>query len=98
MERISRKAAAQSSRLLDIHERYREKVKGKPRAAALLDELLKNPYVVVARAQKALGVSNPTARKAVELLVERGILEPLGSRRWGKVYLSKEILEVIEQK
>jgi Fic family protein len=98
VERISRRAADQSSKLLEIRERYREKLKGKPRAAALLDELLKNPYIAVSRAQKALGVSNPTARKAVELLVERGIVEPLGSKRWGKVYLSKEILEAIEQK
>ncbi len=98
VERISRRAVEQSSKLLEIRERYRKKLKDKPRAASLLDELLKNPYITVARAEKALGVSNPTARKTVELLVERGITAQLGNQRWGRVFLSREILEAIEQK
>ncbi len=73
-------------------------LKGKARAAALLDELMMNPFITVLRAQKSLRVSNPTTRKTVELLIERGIIAPLGDRRWGKVYVSKEILAAIEQK
>jgi len=98
VERIARSAARQSGRLIDIRERYRGMVKDKARAAALLDELFKNPYITVLRAQKALGVTNPTARKAVEILAERGILAPLGDQRWNRIYVSKEILEAIEQK
>lgn len=98
VERIARSAVRQSGRLIDIRERYRAKVKDKARAAALLDELFKNPYITVRRAEKALRVTNPTARKAVEILTERGILAPLGDKRWNKVYVSKEILEAIAQK
>jgi hypothetical protein len=34
----------------------------------------------------------------MEPLIERKILEKLGERRWGKLYLSRPILEAIEQK
>ena len=98
VERIARKAVQQSSKLIDIRERYRETLKDKARAAALLDDLMMNPFITVLRAQKSLRVSNPTARKTVELLIKRGIIAPLGDRRWGKVYVSKEIFEAIEQK
>ena len=98
VERIARKAVQQSSTLIDIRERYRDALKDKARAAALLEELMMNPFITVLRAQKNLRVSNPTARKTVELLIERGIIAPLGDRRWGKVYVSKEILAAIEQK
>ena len=98
VERIARKAVQQSSKLIDIRERYRDALTDKARAAVLLDELMMNPFITVPRAQKSLRVSNPTARRTVDLLIERGIIAPLGDRRWGKVYVSKEILAAIEQK
>ena len=98
VERIARKAVQQSSKLIDIRERYRDALTDKARAAVLLDELMMNPFITVPRAQKSLRVSNPTARRTVDLLIERGIIAPLGDRRWGKLYVSKEILAAIEQK
>jgi Fic family protein len=98
VERIARSAARQSTRLMEIRERFRAKLKDKSRATVLLEELFRNPYVTVSRAVKVLGVTNPTARKSVGLLVERGILTPLGDKRWNRVYVSKEILKAIEQK
>lgn len=95
---IATEAVRQSSELLDIRERFQAKVKDKARALALIDELFRNPYITVARAQRLLNVSNPTARNTIELLVERGIIAPRGAKRWGKVYLSRPILDAIEPK
>ena len=95
---IATEAVKQSSELLDIRERFQGKIKDRPRILTLVDELFVNPYITVAHAQKILKVTNPTARKAVELLLERGIITPLGAKRWGKIYLSRPILEAIEQK
>jgi Fic family protein len=95
---IATEAVKQSSELLDIRERFSAKVKNKPRALALVEELFSNPYITVAHAQKVLKVTNPTARKAVDILLEHGIITPLGAKRWGKIYLSRPILEAIEQK
>jgi Fic family protein len=95
---IATEAIQQSTELLDLRDQFREKVKQKPRALALIDELFTNPYITVAHAEKVLGVSNPTARKTVELLVDQGIIKPLGERRWGKIYLSRSVLDAIEIK
>jgi Fic family protein len=54
-----------------------------PRALALLDELIVNPYVTVARAEQALKVSNPTARQAVALLQKHRVLKEVSGRQWG---------------
>ncbi|MBX3649932.1 MAG: Fic family protein [Burkholderiales bacterium] len=96
VNRIATEAAKQSAELLGIREKFRALVKDKPRALELVDALFTNPYVTVARAAVLLNVSNPTARKAVELLAAKGILERLGEKRWGKVYLCRAILDAIE--
>ena len=96
--RIAKDAADRTSKLLDLRERFRTQVQDKSKALALLDELFTNPYITVARAEKILHVSNPTARKTVELLGERGIIEQLGEKRWGKIYLCRQVLEAIESR
>jgi Fic family protein len=63
-----------------------------------VDQLFTNPYLTVARAEEALKISNPTARKAIDLLVERKLIAQMGKRRWAKLYLSRDVLEAIEGK
>lgn len=94
---IAQQALERSSKLLDLREQYRERVRDKPRATALIDQLFINPYITVARAQAVLKVSNPTARAAVELLVERRIVAPLNGNRWRRMYVSRPVLEAIER-
>lgn len=94
---IAQQASERSSKLLDLREQYRERVRDKPRAAALIDELFINPYITVARAQAVLEVSNPTARAAVELLMERKIVAPLNDNKWRRMYVSRPVLEAIER-
>jgi predicted DNA-binding transcriptional regulator len=45
-----------------------------------------------------LKVSNPTARQAVLLLQRKGMLEEMTGRAWGKLYLAKPIMTIIERK
>lgn len=94
---IAQQASERSSKLLELREQYRERVRDKPRAAGLIDELFINPYITVAKAQAVLEVSNPTARAAVELLVERKIVAPLDGKKWRRMYVSRPVLEAIEQ-
>ena len=56
-----------------------------------------NPYITVARAERLLGVSNPTARQAVGLLQKHGVLKEISGRAWGKVYCAKPILDAVEK-
>ena len=89
-------AVQHAGRLMDLREKFRARLHDKPKALALLDQLYINPYMTVARAARILKVSNPTARQAVELLQKNNILEEITGRAWGRLYLAKPILRVIE--
>lgn len=93
----SSEAVGRSWRLMDLRERHREKLRDRPRAQRLLDALFVNPYGSVARAERLLGVSNPTARQAVRQLQEAGMLEEVTGRSWGRLYLAKPILRILER-
>jgi Fic family protein len=95
---IACEARGQASRLMELREKFRGRLRDKPKALALLDELFLNPYMSVSRAEKVLKVSNPTARQSVMLLQTKGVLEEITGRTWGKLYLAKPILETIELK
>jgi Fic family protein len=96
IEQVSKDASAQAKSLLDLREQLRGKLAGKPRAQQLLDKLFENPYITVARAQRLLNVSNPTARALINELVAQKILEELSGRRWAKLYGSRPILRILE--
>lgn len=90
------KAVAQAGRLMNLREESRARLKASPRALELLDELFTNPYITVTRAAARLKVSNPTARQAVGALERAGMLEEVSGRTWGKLYLARPIMQVIE--
>ncbi len=90
------RACRQARLLLDLRDRYRELVRGKVKAMALLDELFASPYITVTRAAEALKVSYPTARTAVKTLVAAGLLAEAGEGTWRRVYVARPILEVLE--
>ena len=86
----------QAARLSALRERLRKRVLKRPKALVLLDALFANPFLPVARAEKILRVSNPTARQVVRVLQEEGILREITGRSWGRVYLARPILQAIE--
>src|SRR2546425_3899908 len=89
-------AVRHAGRLMDLREKFRARLRDKPKALALLDQLFINPYMTVARAERILKVSNPTARQAVTLLQKNGMLDEISGRAWGRLYLAKPILGAIE--
>ena len=95
---ISREAVGQADHLMSLREQFRARLQDKPKALALLDELFLNPYMSVAKAERVLKVSNPTARQAVMLLQRKGMLEEITGRTWGKLYLAKPIMDTIDLK
>lgn len=98
VEDTAREAVSQAGRITDLHENLRRRLRQKPNAAALLDELFANPFVTVSRAAGLLKVSYPTARQAVAFLQGEGLLEEISGRAWGRLYLARPILDVIENR
>ncbi|MCI0372185.1 MAG: Fic family protein [candidate division NC10 bacterium] len=82
--------------LMELREGFQKRLREKPKALALLDHLFVNPYMSVARAERVLRVSNPTARQAVNTLVKKSMLAEITGRSWGRLYLARPILEAIE--
>lgn len=90
-----RRALDQTIRLVDLRKAWRTRLGPHPRLVALIDPLLSNPYMTVARASRELGTSDPTSRAALFELEAAGLLTqiPSGSRR--RLYLSHPIMEII---
>ena len=86
----------QAGKLMELRERFRAQLRERPKALGLLDALFVNPFVSVARAARILKVSNPTARQAVQVLQECGMLEEITGREWNRLYLARPILNAIE--
>lgn len=96
VEQIAREAVRHAGKLMDLRERWRKGLRGSPKGAQLIDALLENPYMNVTRAERILKVSNPTARQAVSRLERLGILTEITGREWGRLYLAKPVLRVLE--
>jgi cell filamentation protein, protein adenylyltransferase len=96
VEETAQRAAGQAGALMDLRERYHELLRRTPRAVTLVDELFRSPYITVATAAKALGVSTPTATRAIERLLDAKVLEDLGKRAWRRVFVAPEIMSAIE--
>lgn len=91
-------AVKRTTHVIELREDFRRKVGDKPKALALVDQLFTNPYITAARAQQALGVTAPTARSLLDYLVERKLIEKIGERRWARLFVSRPVLEAIEEK
>lgn len=95
VKQTAERAAEQARELMRIREKYRQRVQDKPKAVALVDEVMRSPYITVAEAQRVLGVTNPTARTAVLALVEAGLLEDASERKWRRLYVSRPVLRAL---
>ncbi len=97
VSQVASSAAEQAAELAEMREHYRTLVGAKPKALALVDELFRSPMVSAAVAARRLGVSDPTARKAIALLENAGLLEEFTGREWGKVWIARPVMEVLER-
>ena len=95
VQRTAVHGAKQAREVIRIREAYRQRVKGQVKALALVDEVLRTPFITVPEAQRALGVSNPTARTAVNVLVAAGLLEEVGDHAWRRLYVARPVLDVL---
>ncbi len=93
---IATEAVKQASQLMDLREKFRVRLRNKAKALILLDELFMNPYMFVSKAERVLKVSNPTARQAVKILEEQGMLQEVSGRSWGRLYLAKPIMNLLQ--
>jgi Fic family protein len=97
VEWSARRAVRQARQLLALREDMRASVAAQPRALALVDPLFENPYLDANRIKRLLGVSDPTARKALAALEGAGLIEETTGRSWGRQYLARGVLKAIDE-
>jgi Fic family protein len=92
----ARSAINQSQAIFALRDRYRHAFQTNHRALSLLDSLFINPYTTVTRAREVLGVTAPTAQKTIDALVRANMLKEATGRGWGRYWLARPILKIVE--
>lgn len=96
IEVTARDSAARAATLMSMREKNRAQLAQKATAMRLLDALFVNPYMTTRRARSVLRCTTPTAIKAISEIEARGILtETTGAQR-NRVYIAREILDVLQ--
>jgi Fic family protein len=95
----SRDAIRRSDKLLGLWQDYRKAVQVSRSSSLLLtliDELFDRPYITFTRAREVLGVTYRSAQLNVQKLAAAGILHELPGRKYGRIFVAKEIVSVLE--
>ncbi len=85
-----RRAAA----IIRYYDETRDLLDGVPHSGRLLRALMTNPFISTTRAVQTLSVTSPTARKALDTFVRRGVLEDAGKRGRTPLLLARSLLEL----
>ena len=95
----SRDAIKRSEKLLALWHQYRKRVQAVRSSALpliLVDELFTRPYLTFSAAREVLGVTFRSAQLNVRKLIAAGILKELPGRSYGKIFIAREVLDVLE--
>jgi Fic family protein len=93
-------ASRRAGQLQDLSTDWRARpVAGRASAlvARLADYLFSSPFITIAQAQRTLGVTYHSARRAVDRLLAAGILAQSGDATYDKTYVAQEILRIIAE-
>ena len=95
----SRDAVVRSDKLLNLWQQYRRKVQAARSSSllpALVDELFHRPYMTFSHAAKVLQVTFRSAQLNVQKLVDAKILDELPGRKYGRIFVAREIVTILE--
>ena len=92
----SRDAEERSVTLVDLQREIREELlaaKVTHTTVRLAESLLDRPYVTAKRVTRQFDVTPPTVQKAIDSLVDQGILTEVTGKKRNRVYLSPKIMD-----
>ena len=94
----SKDALERTIKIQKLRENYQIRTKDHKQIRNLLnvvDVLFMNPFVQINQITSLLGVTYPTAKKAVNNLVRLNILKPVGKSERNKLFVAHEILDAV---
>lgn len=96
----SNHAIKSAKRIIDTREIYRQKLQNNSKTrsyTALADFIFMTPYFNLNQAQNALNSSYNTAKKAVSILAELGLVEEVTGQARNRIYVARELLQLLEE-
>lgn len=94
----SKDAEERTVRLVDLQRDIREELLASRVTNTTLrvaESLLDRPYVTAKRVTRQFEVTPPTAQKAIDALVDHGILEEITGQKRNRVYLSPQLMATV---
>jgi Fic family protein len=96
--RQARESVERTLALADLRREYEEEYGGKSYTKnQLAVTLFEQPYVTSKTVQRLFEVKQPTASRAINELVDEGVLEEVPRHGRNKEYRAREIFEILEQ-
>ncbi|MBN2098567.1 MAG: Fic family protein [Dehalococcoidia bacterium] len=92
-------AVSRSRRLQELQRHYAQLAREEhlpPTAGRLVELILMKPVLSTKAAQEYLKVTYPGAQKAINALVEAGILTEITGRKRDRAYAAKEVLQILD--
>lgn len=84
-----------TDKLIAYYDKFYKQMKRRSKnVIGLFQKLFLNPYITIPKAAKEFNISYPTAKKAVYLLVNLGILRSIKLKHKGKVFIAINILDI----
>ncbi|NOJ28256.1 MAG: cell filamentation protein Fic [Nitrososphaera sp.] len=85
-------------RLMALKAAYDQKLRSKKASGSMTritDYLFSNPIITISKAAEYLDVTYPPAKNAVDKLKEMGILAEQNDRERGRIFVAKEIMDIL---
>jgi Fic family protein len=97
--RMSEDVLSRAERINSVLESWREKIAGqKPKVLFdAVDLLAENPYWTVKKLSERLQVAFTTAQRAINVLVEKGILSQVDNARRDRVFCAEAIMKILDE-
>ena len=92
-------AIKRSGELMSLWQQYRKRLQSARSSAlslALVDGLFNLPFLTFSSAAKKLKVTFRSAQLNVQKLVHAGILIEQPGRKYGRIFVAREVLQILE--
>lgn len=97
--RQSEDAISRVSRINELLDTWRKQTAGlsTPVPHRLINSLASNPFITIKQAAATLDVSYTTLQRALNKLIDMGIIEETSSSKRNRVYCAKKLLAILEE-
>ena len=97
VSRQSEDALSRAGRINQQLETWRNMVAGSRVPMLVVELLAANPFLTVRNVQRELKTSYNTASRAIAVLEEKGIVQPVSEAKRNRAYCARAILEILEE-